>query len=429
MKNKKLINLIHALCFLALFSIVLIKTSDLLELKTSHECYSEFWENPTDYDVWFMGTSHMLYAVSPMELWNDYGIKSYNIASPSSRMPQIYWTFMCALEYSEPEVIVLDTYHVEKDYLYQESMERLHTGMDAIPPSITKAKAILDIFSKDHEKLTEYMQNFYIYHSRWEELGETDFETIQSPRKGSRMNDKIYDNTAYEIIDQNDMVTDTNVIGYQYLTKIIEECKKRDIELVLCSLPMYKNQDSQRGMNGVQPVADKYGLPFLNILYQDNPVNARFDYSDDEHMNPSGCSKMTKYLGDYLTQNYNLKDLRNDAKTAERWNADYSEYETYIIQEMKQQQKLNRYLLWLRNENFNCYIYTNDRVKETQTKLTQNLFANISNKNEIDYNFAKELLKYDFDADYAFIIMSENNDRVIDTALFTDGVLSMVEVK
>lgn len=429
MKNKKLINFISAMCFLILFFTVFIKSSEVLELKKSHESYSDFWEEPTDYDVWFMGTSHMLYAVSPMQLYSDYGIKSYNIAAPSSRLPQIYWTFMCALEYDEPEVVVLDTYHVEKDYLYDESTEQLHTGLDSIPMSKTKVKALLDIFENDTDKLVEYLANFYIYHNRWEELAESDFERIQHPRKGSRMNDAIYNNSSYEVIAQDDMLENTDALGYQYLIKIIEECRARDIKLVLCSLPMYKNQKSQRGMNTVAPIAEEYNVPFLNILYENNPVNLEYDYSDDEHMNPSGCHKMTRYLGDYLTQNYNLTDYRNDFETAARWDADYTEYENFIITEMKEQKNLDRYLLWLRNDHYNCYIYTNERVKGTESELTQNLFANISNNHAIDYQFATELLKYDFDADYAFVIMSKDNDRVIDTALFTDGKLQKVEIQ
>lgn len=432
MKKKKLVNLISAVCFLILFGIVFFKSSDILELKTSDTCYSEFWEDPSDYDVWFMGTSHMLYAIQPMDLWKDYGIKSYNIAAPSSRMPQIYWTFMCALEYSEPEVVVLDAYHVEKDYMHHDSPEKLHTGFDAIPASLTKARGVWDIYGKDENSLdmfTEYMTNFYIYHNRWEELAENDFENLPGPRKGSRMNDLIYDNSQYVLIDQNDAVEDTDTIGYEYFRKIIEECQARDIDIVLCCLPMYKEKQSQRGMNGVPAIAEEYHVPYLNIPYEDNPVNVRFDYSDDEHMNPSGCYKMTSYFGDYLSQNYDLKDYRNDPETAQRWDADYTEFENYKIMEMKVKKNLDRYLVWLKNPHYNCYVYTNERVRETENDLTRMLLDNISNKNDIDYSFATELLKYDFDADYAFVIMNDKNDRLIDTALFTNGKIQTVEIE
>lgn len=429
MKNKKLINLISAICFLILLSVVFFKSSDILELKTSETCYAEFWKDPSDYDVWFMGTNHMLYGIQPMDLWKDYGYKTYNIAAPSSRMPQIYWTFMCALEYSEPEMVVLDTYHVEKDYMHHNSTEKLHTGFDAIPTSITKAKGVLDIYGKDLDLFTEYMTNFYIYHNRWEELKENDFQTIPGPRKGSRMNDLIYDNSAYEMIEENDVCENTDTIGFRYFRKIIEECQARDIELVLCAVPMCKEQDSQRGMNAVTSIAEEYGLPYLNIAYEDNPVDIRFDYSDNEHMNPSGSRKITTYIGDYLSKNYNLTDYRHDPETTQRWDADYTEFENYKILEMKTQKKLDNYMLWLNNPHYNCYIYQNERVVESEDELTNLLLENIANKHEIDYQFATEMLKYDFDEDYAFIIMNEDNSQVIDTALFTNDKLHTVEIK
>lgn len=40
----------------------------------------DFIEHSDSYDVLFFGNSHMANGVFPMELWNDYGIVSYNLA-------------------------------------------------------------------------------------------------------------------------------------------------------------------------------------------------------------------------------------------------------------------------------------------------------------------------------------------------------------
>ena len=45
--------------------------------------YSAFYEETQPIDVYFLGTSHVMDAVYPMELWRDYGIVSYNFGNPA----------------------------------------------------------------------------------------------------------------------------------------------------------------------------------------------------------------------------------------------------------------------------------------------------------------------------------------------------------
>ena len=49
---------------------------------------SEFWKHNYDIDVFFIGNSHMEYSASPMLIYEDYGLISYNIAT-SAQTPFI----------------------------------------------------------------------------------------------------------------------------------------------------------------------------------------------------------------------------------------------------------------------------------------------------------------------------------------------------
>ena len=69
--------LASCICFMLILGILSGAVSSLMEMKESRERYAEFWRDPTGYDVWFMGTSHIYYAIQPMELWEQYGIRSY----------------------------------------------------------------------------------------------------------------------------------------------------------------------------------------------------------------------------------------------------------------------------------------------------------------------------------------------------------------
>ena len=48
--------------------------------------FGSFFSEKQDIDVFFMGTSHVLDGVTPMELWRDYGISAYNMATSSETL-------------------------------------------------------------------------------------------------------------------------------------------------------------------------------------------------------------------------------------------------------------------------------------------------------------------------------------------------------
>ena len=44
-------------------------------------------------DIAFLGTSHMIYGVAPMELYEKYGIKSYNMSTSAQPIHLSYYLF------------------------------------------------------------------------------------------------------------------------------------------------------------------------------------------------------------------------------------------------------------------------------------------------------------------------------------------------
>ena len=72
--------------------------SDVTERKDSRDKFAQFYEAEENIDVLFLGSSHVLNGIFPMELWNEYGIVSYNMAGHGNRMILKYWILMNALE-------------------------------------------------------------------------------------------------------------------------------------------------------------------------------------------------------------------------------------------------------------------------------------------------------------------------------------------
>ena len=69
-----------------------------------------FFDSKTPYDVLFMGTSHMIYGVNPMRMWQDEGITSYNLGGNNNTMPIEYWMLKEAVGKRESGSIVDDAF-------------------------------------------------------------------------------------------------------------------------------------------------------------------------------------------------------------------------------------------------------------------------------------------------------------------------------
>ena len=124
-----------SIIFLLILIFIISKADQLLERKYSYSKYADFYEQDEDFDVLFFGTSHMLNAVSPMELWNDYGIVSYNMANYSETICTNYWQLISALEHTTPKVVVVDLLALDNDSKINGSS--LHNFTDTIPGPTT----------------------------------------------------------------------------------------------------------------------------------------------------------------------------------------------------------------------------------------------------------------------------------------------------
>ena len=163
---------------LFLLIIVICPLSQLTLLKDSNELYGQFYEQPQDYDILFLGNSHARDGFCPMVIWEEQGFAAYNLASSSATIPVSWWTLVNAIDYTQPELVVLDCYrisHPEKLY----SVPLLHKSMDAMPLSLNKLRAAVDL-CQDFVGTVELIFPFTLYHARWDEVIQEDFQPERS---------------------------------------------------------------------------------------------------------------------------------------------------------------------------------------------------------------------------------------------------------
>lgn len=172
--------MISVLILIFLLGESLYKSTVLLKAKDSDKNYAAFFAEAQQIDVLFLGSSHVRNGIFPMELWNDYGITSYNMAGDGNRIPMAYWRFVNALDYQTPELVIMDVYGGSKDEKVS-TLWQTHLSFDCFPLSVNKYRMVSDLFDdenmEDYDKRWELLVDFSIYHTRWNALGEGDFDS------------------------------------------------------------------------------------------------------------------------------------------------------------------------------------------------------------------------------------------------------------
>lgn len=397
---------------LAIFSIITGLFTDLLRSKSGYQKYADFFEQDEDFDVLFMGSSHMLNAVLPMELWNDYGMVSYNFGNMGCYIPATYWSMKNALDYTTPKLIVIDCYFLNKDIKKDDRIGNLHKALDVFPISKNKIRAIYDLFDSTSERI-EFLYDFSIYHNRWNEMSKGFFTPNSSTEKGSLYLNRIAEPAEFNKIDDSKKL-DKSTTGTAYLERMIEECKKRDIEVLLTYLPFPASEANQMDANRVHDIAAAYDVNYINFFELEDFVDFDTDCADPKsHLNLSGALKVTDYLGQYITDNYSIEDHRNDSEY-EFWNQDYEEYVDYKINSLKKCDTIQSYLVSLSDKGFSFVMQIDKDARVLEDSQINALLGNLN----IDVN------KLSNDSDTLVIVSNggQSVEYVPYTEKLTDGV-------
>lgn len=384
--KEKISKLAHVVIFSLIFIIVFNKVSNIMMAKNSRAKYYEFYNTSGSIDVFFMGTSLVINGIMPMQLYDNYGITSYNFGNHASQFPTTYYTLLNLLNNKKPKVVVVDIYTIGTMVKIFDNISYAHTTFDYIPITFDKVCAVNDLFVTLDEKV-EMLFPFAKYHTRWKDLTYNDFNSELDANGYRGAEDRIRVEEAaikYELNEEM-VIDDTYSLGKEYLEKAIELCKKNGVEVVLTLMPHSLDKRGQEIYNYGYLMAEKYDIDYIDFNTIEDIVNYDCDFYDlNGHLNPSGAKKVTDYLGKYLSAKFDLKDYRDD-EDYEFWDKDYEKYVSSNIKNLNNYKgKINEYLMLLNNDEYECVISVSDRITEENNSLIYTLINNIYEIQKVD---------------------------------------------
>ena len=318
MIKKIFFNVTEVLISLLLIAIILGFLFKLLQDKQSIRKYREFYEAAEEYDVLFFGSSHMLQTALPLEIWRNYGIRSYNMGNGNENIAVSYQVIKNALDYCTPKIIVLDVYNSFDDQRLTKEQENMpHQFFDTVrPDSPHKKESIYEMFPDDERQRWNYLLDFTVYHSRWNDLTKGDFYVRDDGLGGARFT---LDSFSPRNPDCGRPATvEMSPEAKKYLIKIRDLCIEKGIRLI-CVVNPYpawyemanegflqavKDQDlEQRGMKfqdvDFEPAMSELGLEFIDLRDTDI-IDKYADGCDFMHVTLCGARKISDFYGQYL---------------------------------------------------------------------------------------------------------------------------------
>lgn len=297
-----------------------------------------FYELPDNtVDVLFLGDSHSFCGVIPQRLFDNEGISSASLATPTQFISNTYWMLLDAVKDQDIRVIVLELHSVEHSYRESVSESQFITGLIAMPDySLNKLLGFYDTkkidfgdcsqikldsiypllqFNSNYgrensslKKLIDYAVNPGKYFKTFGYYPQTNVIPLEELSPG---------------VESDIDINETFVMDY--LEKIYDICVKNDIELVLMRTPYYSTNAYEAVYDDLFKWADDRGVKTIDLfdIYEEVGLDLNTDFRDYTHLNYNGAKKLSDYLSVYLKDNYDLTDHRGDSRYSLWQNNDY----------------------------------------------------------------------------------------------------------
>ena len=282
----------------------------------------EYYDNAGGNDVIFVGDCELYENISPIKMWEDYGITSYIRGSSQQLIWQSYYLLEETLKYETPKVVVFNMLSLQYNEPQREAYNRL--TLDGMRWSSSKWNAIKASMMED-ESMLSYIFPLLRYHSRWSELTAEDFEYMFSTKKsfhqGYLMRVDVRPVTSTPTpVPKADYSFGEN--AWKYMDMITALCKEHGIKLVLVKAPSVNPYWYDEWETQAEDYAAKNGLDYYNFLEVQDEIGLDWNtdtYDGGLHLNLSGAEKMSVYFGKILQEKYGLEDHRGDADIAPAW--------------------------------------------------------------------------------------------------------------
>ena len=353
-------NLIRGVIALVVVIAIIVSAKNILILKSEDgisQMQSLYKQKKDSIDVLFLGSSRIFCNVRPGLLWDEYGIASYDLGGAETPAWSSYYQLKEAFKTQHPKVVVYEiSVATIRPTLYppifwvQDNVYGMKWGINRI--EAMKMQVYEENFKKGLSSLSGM-------HDRYKELTKNDFVDMNNSidYKGFDEREGV---TPFDV-PEVDKITDRIPISEQaeeYTRKIVDLCEEEGVPIMFIVAPFAPSDEEQAMLNYTFDIAEEKGLDYIdfNSCYTEFGMDYSTDMADEFHMNSSGTTKFTTYLGKCLMERYNLLDHRGDENYSSWEKAATVQRQQTKEVELNAEEDLGKYFLKLINDQYLVFV-------------------------------------------------------------------------
>lgn len=266
------------------------------------------------FEVMVYGSSHGYSSVNPMQLYQSYGIGAYNYSMKWQKINSTKLSIQDSLLTQKPKLVLIETFFAYKvledtDITGEIYYTRYYNTHSA------RLQYLRQCFGDNLERYLSFYMPLCAFHENWNSLTQKSFEFSFYGQSGSSFRDNMgyfYSETVKPIHLKKPSEAKHKQFkdaALKELDEIVEICRSNDIEILFYTVPY---QSGYSYGDAMQEYASSKGIPYLNLylLSEELGIDEKTDFRDETHLNDSGASKVTEYLGKYIVEHYDMTDMR-----------------------------------------------------------------------------------------------------------------------
>ena len=262
-------------------------------------------------EVMVYGSSHAWKGLNCIEMYENYGIGAYNYGCNWQHINTTSLFFEDSLRTQSPKVILVETYLVN-DVLSDIDMNGEIYYTRGISHFDAKSEYLEECFGNEYERYLSYYVPFVAFHSNWKNISRWSFANPTdsydfTKSMGYLASSKVVDVTLpdYRTFEQKELCEK----AIKVLDNMVKICRENDIEIIFYTVP-YAGEYCY--FDAMKEYAEENGCKYINLFEKMDEMgfDSSTDFQDAGHLNDSGARKVAKYLGKYISENYEVTDMR-----------------------------------------------------------------------------------------------------------------------
>lgn len=334
---------IRSVAFFLAVGILVLSLCDLFELENTsnfnkrYETYRDFPDDTVE--AVLLGTSGIDRYWVPSQAYEEHGITVYPLSVDAFPAWLYKYAIEEALDYQDVQLFILDIRPFTQANISIDTMDvRARRFLDALPPfSINRIQACFktmeireEVDSSASRLDLSYLFPIIKFHGKWSDddyLIGNNWSAIPHEYLGYHILQKAtvrpspQRNRGYRA----DYFYDLDPYSEETLYELIDYIKEKKLNVLFIDTPQVRFGKESGRSNTIYKILEEEGMDYIHF-YDENSDNTftidldlKSDFYNPGHLNFYGATKFTTVLADYLIENYELEDKRDQEHVKEHW--------------------------------------------------------------------------------------------------------------